>query len=85
MKTKLFSLLIVLTVCLVSCGENSVGKQEQNRKSEETYKIVTPTKEEIDEIAERLNPILSTYFEDYDSESDNIYYELFGYNHLSYI
>ena len=41
------------------------------------YKLVTPTQEEFDEIAERLNPILSMFIFDYDCEKDNIYEFLF--------
>ena len=36
MKTKLFSLLIVLAVCLVSCGKNSVNEEAQEEKFPET-------------------------------------------------
>lgn len=48
------------------------------------YKLVTPTQEEFDEIDERLNPILSMFFSDYDCEKDNIYDLLISYNHLDY-
>lgn len=49
------------------------------------YKLVTPTQEEFDEIAERLNPILSMFLFDYDCEKDNIYEFLFSYDHLGYV
>ena len=46
MKTKLFSLLIVLALCLVSCGKNSIAEEDQSGITDEPYKIVTPTQEE---------------------------------------
>ena len=49
------------------------------------YKLVTPTQEEFDEIAVRLNPILSMFLFDYDCEKDNIYEFLFGNDHLAYV
>lgn len=48
------------------------------------YKLVTPTQEEFDEIAKRLDPILSMFFHDYDCEKDNIYEFLFSHDHLDY-
>lgn len=49
------------------------------------YKLVTPTQEEFDEITERLGPILSMFFFDYDCKKDNIYEFLFSYDHLGYV
>lgn len=52
---------------------------------EQKYKLVTPTQEELDEIAVRLDPILSMFLFDYDCEKDNIYEFLFNYDHLGYV
>lgn len=49
------------------------------------YKLVTPTRDELDEIVIRLDPILSMFSHDYDSEKDNIYEFLFSYDHLDYV
>ena len=48
------------------------------------YKLVMPMQEEFDEIAERLDPILSMFHRDYDCEKDNIYEFLFVYDRFYY-
>lgn len=52
---------------------------------DDTYKIVTPTQNELNEIEFRLSPILSTHFDNYDCSSDDMYNNLFSYNQLKYI
>lgn len=74
----LFAITVFLSIFLLSCGIH-------DNNNEVTYKIVPPTEKEIDEITESLDPILSTYFDDYDYLSDNMYNNLFSYNRLKYI
>ena len=47
------------------------------------YRIVQPTQAELDEILPRLDLVFSTFHDDYDSSSDNIYNYLFDYDYLS--
>lgn len=90
LKTKIavFS-VIVLTIllCFTSCTSwqaSDVQAPEGSEKKQE-YKLVTPTQKELNEIAVRLDPILSMYLSDYDCEKDNIYEVLFSYDHLGYV
>lgn len=49
-----------------------------------TYTPTEPTQQELDQIHEKLDIVLSTFFEDYDSNTDNAYEKLFEYNELNY-
>ena len=82
MKTNLISILVIFMLVLVSCDETKINEiPEQDDK----YKIVTPTQEEINEINDRMLPILGMYWSDYDCTIDSIYDDMFNFNHLQYI
>lgn len=90
LKTKIAVLsVIILTIllCFTSCvPRQSRGEQAPTGTIKmQEYHLVTPTQEELDEIAVRLDPILSMYLSDYDCEKDNIYQVLFSYDHLDYV
>ncbi len=68
-----FFIALFILSALTSCGV------------EDKYKIVTPTEEEMGEIELRLNPIFSTYFDNYDYSSEDMYNNLFSYNQLKYV
>ena len=88
-KTKTAGLLVLIfmvMICFVSCTPRQESILQELTVFEKTqeYKLVTPTQEELDEIAVRLEPILSMFLFDYDCEKDNIYELLFVNDHLCY-
>lgn len=88
-KTKTSGLLVLIfmvMICFVSCTPRQESILQELTVFEKTqeYKLVTPTQEELDEIAVRLEPILSMFLFDYDCEKDNIYELLFVNDHLCY-
>ena len=84
MKIKALMLMILVTLLtLTSCKvdyENKVHKQDVPK-----YRIVEPTQEELGEITNRLDYILSMFHKDYDCKNDNIYEYLFVHNNLDYV
>ena len=79
----ILTILLFFTSCIPQKTTDEPVPVDLAKKQE--YKLVTPTQEELDEIAVRLDPILSMYLSDYDCKKDNIYKTLFSYDHLDYV
>ena len=79
----IFTVLLYFTACTPRQASGAQVPTGFAKKQE--YKLVTPTQEELDEIAVRLDPILSMCSSDYDCQKDNIYEVLFSYDHLDYV
>ncbi len=78
----IFTVLLYFTAC--TPRQASGAQMPIGFAKKQEYKLVTPTQEELDEIAVRLDPILSMCSSDYDCQKDNIYEILFSYDHLDY-
>ena len=77
--TNLITILLLSSLLFISCTVNDV------LKSEEEYRLVTPTEEEISEIIPRMDYLFSMFHYDYDCTKDNIYEYMFDYDHLGYV
>lgn len=78
-KTKLWLYIINIIICVIAVI--SCSNQGQN---DFVYKPIIPTSAELDEIVFRLDDILSTQFENYNSDTGNAYEKLFSYNRLGF-
>ena len=85
--------LMFLTAC--NASQDKIKKalpSKQDKQSEiqttgaeNKYKLEVPTQQELSEMVQRLDPILSMFHSDYDSSVDNIYEYMFDYNQLDYV
>lgn len=69
-------LIIFTTLMLCSCTLTEIPSEEILPEDEPTYKIVTPTMEEIEELHSKYNDVFSYGPANYNCETDNTYDKL---------